>query len=538
MKVPVTAETNSHKAKNCVTLLDQPAYKPRRLRIVCVGAGFSGLMLAYEAKYNKDFQGFIDLTIYDKNHDVGGTWLVNRYPGVACDVPAHIYTFPFEPNPDWSSFYASGPEIWSFQSKVTHATWDDALGKWGLKIRRDSEEIEDECDVLIDGSGFLNNWHWPDIPGLHDFKGEIVHTADWSPSTDVAGKRVAVIGNGSSGVQVLPHLQKTASQLTTYVRTPTWIFANYASELTKDGKNFFFTEEEKREFRDNPASLWEFRKEIEKSQDNFWNVFFKDTDAQKDALEKAYARMRERLGNDKELCQKLLPDYEYGCRRPTPGDGYLEALRQENARVTFDPIVKITESGIQTTKDHTDFDIIVCATGFDASFRRSWSVRGRNGFKLHDAWDNTPQAYFGVAAANMPNYFIFIGPNSPVGHGSLLDSVFCVAKWILKWCRKIATEDIKSVCVNQQVVDDYNVYLQELLKRMVWTGSCRSWYKNRKKDGPVTAVYGGSRHHFREILETFRTEDFDIEYRSVNRFRFMGNGRTLKESTGEYHALN
>ncbi|KAH7168408.1 NADP-dependent oxidoreductase domain-containing protein, partial [Fusarium sp. MPI-SDFR-AT-0072] len=507
MRIQATAGTNSHNARNWVPLLDEPAYKPRNIRIVCVGAGFSGLMLAYEAKYNESLQGFIDLTIYDKNHDVGGTWLVNRYPGVACDVPAHIYTFPFEPNPEWSSFYASGPEIWAyikrtsdkyglaenvrFQSKVTEAIWNEAAGKWNLKISQDGEEKEDECDILIDGSGFLKN-----------------------PSIDVAGKKVAVIGNGSSGVQVLPHLQKNAAQLTTYVRTPTWIFANYASELTRDGTNFAFTEEEKKKFRENPASLWKFRKEIENSQDNFWNVFFKDTAAQKAALENAYSRMQERLGNDKELCEKLIPDYEYGCRRPTPGDGYLEALRQENTRVTFDPIVQITESGIQTTQDHTDFDIIVCATGFDASFRRSWTVQGRNGYQLHEAWRESPEAYFGVAAANMPNYFIFIGPNSPVGHGSLLD-----------------------ICVKQQALDDYNVYLQELLKRMVWTGSCRSWYKNRKKDGHVTAVYGGSRHHFREILESFRTEDFDIEYRSVNRFRFMGSGRTLRESRGEYYVL-
>ncbi|KAF5651837.1 hypothetical protein F25303_3879 [Fusarium sp. NRRL 25303] len=481
MRVQATAENNAHNARNWVPLLDEPAYKPRNIRIVCVGAGFSGLMLAYEAKYNESLQGFIDLTIYDKNHDVGGTWLVNRYPGVACDVPAHIYTFPFEPNPDWTSFYASGPEIWAyikrtsdkyglaetvrFESKVTDATWNESAGKWNLKLFQDGEEKEDECDVLIDGSGFLKN-----------------------PSINVADKKVAVIGNGSSGVQVLPHLQKTAAQLTTYVRTPTWIFANYASELTKDGTNFAFTEDEKREFRENPASLWKFRKEIENSQDNFWNVFFKETSAQKAALENAYNRMRERLGNDKELCEKLIPDYEYGCRRPTPGDDYLEALRQDNTRVTFNPIVQITESGIQTTQDYTDFDIIVCATGFDASFRRSWTVQGRNGYQLHEAWGESPEAYFGVAAANMPNYFIFIGPNSPVGHGSLLDSVFCVAKWILKWCRKIATEDIKSVCVKQQALDDYNVYLQELLKRMVWTGSCRSWYKNRKKEGHVTAV--------------------------------------------------
>ncbi|KAF5645085.1 sterigmatocystin biosynthesis monooxygenase stcW [Fusarium sp. NRRL 52700] len=215
-------------------------------------------MLAYEAKYNEKLQGFIDLTIYEKNHDVGGTWIAID---ILCDVPAHINNSPFEPNPDWSSFYASGPKVWAY-------------------IKRTSDKLT--------RSNGLSNWHWPDIPGLHDFKGQFVHTADWNPSLNVTGKKVAVIGNGSSGVQVLPHLQKTAIQLTTYVRTPTWIFANYASDRTKDGKNLAFTEEEKKKFRENPASLWKFRKEIEGSQGNFWKVFFKDTAAEKAALKNAY----------------------------------------------------------------------------------------------------------------------------------------------------------------------------------------------------------------------------------------------------------
>ncbi|KAK4868954.1 hypothetical protein LT330_006563 [Penicillium expansum] len=493
-------------AKTWVPLLQEPAYKPRRIRIVCAGAGYSGLMTAYEVKYNKALEGFIDLTIYDKNEDIGGTWLENRYPGVACDVPAHIYTFPFEPNPDWSTFYASGPEIWSYikrtsdkyglaehvqlQSKVVQATWNEPSSKWRLKIRQDSEEKEDECDILIDGSGFLNNWNWPSIEGLHDFKGELVHTANWNPSIDVTGKKIAVIGNGASAIQVLPQLQKTAAQLTNYIRTPTWIFSNHAAELTKDGTNFAFTEEEKKEFRDNPASLVELRKEIERSEDNFFNVFFKDSAAQKAAFAQAHASMQERLGKDQELCDKLVPHYELGCRRATPGDGYLEALREKNARVNVNTIVQITESGIQTTHEHTKFDIIVCATGFDGSFRPSWTVQGRNGHQLNLAWSDSPEAYFGIAAANTPNYFIFNGPNSP-----------------------------------------------EFLKRMVWSGSCRSWYKNGKSDGRVTALFAGSRLQFREftseILESFRTEDFDIEYGSVNRFRFMGDGRTLGEAGGE-----
>ncbi|KUM56765.1 hypothetical protein ACN42_g10429 [Penicillium freii] len=234
-----------------------------------------------------------------------------------------------------------------------------------------------------------------------------------NPSIDVAGKKVAVIGDGASAIQLLPQLQKTAAQLTNYIRSPTWIFANHAAELTKDGTNFAFIEEEKKGFCDNPVSLFKLRKDIERSEDNFFNVFFKGSAVQKAALAQAHVSMRERLGNDQELCDKLIPHYELGCRRATPGDGYLEALREKNAKVNVNPIVQITESGIQTTHEHTEFDIIVCATGFDVSFRPSWTVQGRNGYQLNLAWSDSPEAYFGITAPNTPNYFIYNGPNSP-----------------------------------------------------------------------------------------------------------------------------
>ena len=168
----VPNDTIAHKkSKNWVPIKEDPTYKPRQIRIVCVGAGYSGLMLAHQVQYNEDFQGFVDLTIYEKNDDIGGTWLENRYPGVACDVPAHIYTFPFEPNPDWSTFYASGSEIWAYmkrttdkykldrhvqlRSKLLESAWDEGSGKWLLKIDQDGQIKEDECDVLINASGFL-----------------------------------------------------------------------------------------------------------------------------------------------------------------------------------------------------------------------------------------------------------------------------------------------------------------------------------------------------------------------------------------------
>ncbi|KAI9155624.1 FAD-binding monooxygenase moxY [Paramyrothecium foliicola] len=495
-------------------------------------------------------EGFVDLAIYDKNSDIGGTWLENRYPGVACDVPAHIYTFPFEPNPDWSSFYAEGPEIWAymkrttekykldehvqFNSRVKSTVWDDAKGKWILEIEQGGSIIRDEADVLINGSGILNKWRWPSIQGLDAFKGTKVHSASWDESLDWTGKKVAVIGNGSSALQILPKMQPKAAKLVNYIRSATWISANYSAELTPEGKNFKYTEEQKEEFRRNPRKLHELRREIEHHFNQFFYTILVDSPQQKAAMVAYRALMEERLNYDPELCSKLIPEWKVGCRRLSPGEGYLEALQKPNVRAEFTPIERITEHGIKTAEGIEEFDIIVCATGFDVSFTPSWNLVGKNGVKLSEQWREDPAAYFGVCAPNMPNYFIFNGPNCPVGHGSFLSVMDWTADYILRWCKKIAVEDIKAVQVNQKATDDYNTYTQEFMKRTAWASGCRSWYKNGKTGGKVTATYAGSVLHYKEILETFRTEDFEYEFNSSNRFNFMGNGLTAREEKGEH----
>ncbi|KAH7021896.1 hypothetical protein EDB80DRAFT_744547 [Ilyonectria destructans] len=534
---------------NWVPIVESPVYKPRKLRLICVGAGYSGLMLAYKWKHQIPMEDFVDLAIYEKNSDVGGTWLENRYPGVACDVPAHIYTFSFEPNPDWSSLYASGQEIWEyikrttkkynldervqFNSKVVSSIWDDQIGKWKVKVNQNGTIIKDEADVLVNGSGFLNKWRWPDISGLKSFKGKLVHSASWDSSLDWIGKRVALIGNGSSAIQILPQLQPKASRVTNYIRTPNWISSNFSADLTPEGKNFQYTEEEKKEFRENPEKLFQLRKMIEHNFNQFFYAMLADSPQQK-VISKEYKKnMEARLNHDPELCAKLIPDWRVGCRRLTPGEGYLEALQTSNVAIEFAKIEGVTEKGVKTANGMEEVDIIVCATGFDVSFTPQWELVGKGGIRLADQWQGEPEAYFGICAPNMPNYFIFSGPNSPVGHGSLLSVMDWSADYILRWCRKIATEDIKSAVVGEVATADYNTYTQEFLKRTVWASGCRSWYKGNNGEGKVTAMYAGSILHYKEILESFRTEDFTFEYNSPNRFKFWGNGLTIREEKGE-----
>lgn len=261
----------------------QWAFKPRKLRIVCIGAGLSGLILSYKLKHEQPLD-FVDFRIYEKNHEVGGTWLENVYPGVGCDIPAHSYVFPFEPNPSWSKCYVGGAEIQEyilntvekyglkepiqFDTRLISSVWNEDTGKWSLQLEKgDGDVIHDEANIFINASGILNKRQMPDIKGLDSFKGKVLHTAGWDTSYEWEGKRIGVIGNGSSGIQVVPALQAKAGKLINYIRNPTWILVNLCPDITKDGMgtNFEYTEEEKEMYRDDPKAFLEHRKRVETS---------------------------------------------------------------------------------------------------------------------------------------------------------------------------------------------------------------------------------------------------------------------------------
>ncbi|KAL4767501.1 hypothetical protein BDW60DRAFT_147723 [Aspergillus nidulans var. acristatus] len=533
------------------------AFTPRRLRVVCVGAGFSGLIMAYKLKHERPLS-FVDFTIYEKNPEVGGTWYENVYPGVGCDIPIHSYIFYFNPNPDWSQCYAKGPEIQQyildtteryglreriqFKTKVISSIWNEEEGKWDLRLQRGKEVFEDKADVLINGSGVLNNWRFPDIEGIDTFQGKLLHTAKWDPSYDWTGKSIAVIGNGSSGLQVVPALQPKASKIVNYIRHPTWISVNIAGDITKDhkGTNFAYTEEEKKLYRENPEAFLEYRKYVERSVNSVFKIMLSGSEENKFLFNLVSQMMRERLSKNPHLIEKLIPDYEIGCRRLSPGDGYLEAMQANNARFCFDRIVCITPQGIRTvsesgTQSEEEFDLIVCATGFNTSFIPAWTLIGRDGRRLEHEWKDIPTAYFSLCAGGMPNYFVFGGPNAPIGHGSNPLIMAWNADYMLDWIEKIATEDIKSIVVKDSIVHAFNRYAAENLKRCVWSTGCAAWYNKQNcsaEGNTVTALYPGSALHYKEYIKTIRGEHFDIRYNTSNPFRFLGNGELEMERNG------
>ncbi|OAP62890.1 hypothetical protein AYL99_02117 [Fonsecaea erecta] len=534
---------------NWVPLLDTPVLTRRKLKIVCIGAGFSGLTLAHKIQHELKLEDVIDLQIYEKNADVGGTWYENTYPGAACDIPAHAYTFLFEPNPDWSQFYPAQPEIHAYikatvakynldkyvslKSKILETIWDDEAGRWKIKFDANGVVREDTADILVNGSGFLNKWKWPAIPGLHDFKGKLVHSANWDKDYSWEGKKVAVIGNGSSGIQIVPAMQPKVSKLVTYIRNPSWISINFCADKTIDGKNFSYTEEQRKEFRENPESHFTLRKELEASVNGFFFGMKTGHPFQQGLEAACKAQMGAILKDHPEMADKLIPSFHPGCRRLTPGDGYLEALQQPNASINWSPITRITAKGIETAEGgEEEFDMIVCATGFDTSFVPSWKLVGLNGATLDERWKTDPEAFFAVQVDTMPNYYMFNGPNCPISHGSVLTEISWTCDYILRWAEKIATQDIKSITPKAEAVADFNTYSQEFLKSMVWADNCRSWYKNGKESGTVTGTYAGTILHFKDCLESLGGEHFDVVWRSKNRFRWLGNGQSKWDKDG------
>ncbi|KAL3462604.1 hypothetical protein BJX64DRAFT_258672 [Aspergillus heterothallicus] len=241
--------------------------------------------------------------------------------------------------------------------------------------------------------------------------------------------------------------------------------------------------------------------------------------------------MRARLARNPALIPKLVPEYEIGCRRLSPGDGYLEAMQCENARFEFNPVTRVTERGIVTESgEEEEFDLIVTATGFDTTYIPVWELIGRNGRRLdddNDEWRRKPEAYFSLCAAGVPNYFFFGGPNAPVAHGAVPAMLAWSADYMLDWVEKIAREDIKSVVVKDSVVRDYNRYAAENLRRCVWSKGCTAWYSKKNAPGEsntVTALYPGSGLQYKEYIKTIRGEHFDIRHNTSNPFRYLGNG--------------
>ncbi|KAL3462618.1 hypothetical protein BJX64DRAFT_276962 [Aspergillus heterothallicus] len=543
--------------------LNQPIHTERHVRIICIGAGASGLLFAY--KLQRSFKNF-SLIIYEKNPEIAGTWFENRYPGCACDVPSHNYTWSFEPKTDWSGTYASSREIFAYfdafaakyglrqycrvNHQVVHAAWSADPARYqhggGYEVRvqdlESGREFVDSCDVLINAGGILNSWRWPAIPGIEQFRGTLVHTANWDDGIDLRGKHVGLIGNGSSGIQVLPAILPEVSKVTTFIREPTWV------SPVKGLEQHIFTDEEKRTFATNSAHLTEYRRGIESGMNGQWAIFLRHTEGQRSTREYMTQQMKEKLRNPA-LEEVLIPEWSVGCRRITPGVGYLESLGHAKTQVVYGNIDAVSERGcICDDGKEYPVDVLICATGFDTSFRPRFPIIGPSGNNLQDDWQREPQSYLGIAAAGIPNYLTFLGPNSPVGNGPVLSAIEAQADYMMKLIDRYQTTNIKTFAPRADAVREFIEFKDQLMQRTVWADGCRSWYK-ADVDGPVTGLWPGSTLHYIEAMSEVRMDDWEVEYKG-NRFAWLGNGYSQTEidetadwayyirdrDDGEYHS--
>lgn len=535
-------------------ILEQPYGSLTPLRIIHIGAGASGICFSkfYEDKL---MSSNVSLQLYEKNHDVGGTWLENRYPGCACDIPSACYQFTWARNPNWSQYYSESPEIWKYfkdiadrlglnkyiklRHEVVKAEWKDDAGQWEITIRNldDGSEFVDTCHVLVNGNGILNNWKWPEIKNLHSFEGVLEHSARYTEGRDLTDKRVAVVGIGSSGIQIISKIAPQVKQLYTWIKTPTWITAGFAQKFAgENGANFAYSATQKKEFEKNPELFMKYSKMIESELNQRFKFILKNTDEAKGAKDFAVSEMGTKLGGNQTLMDAIIPkDFGVGCRRPTPGNGFLEALNRENVRVFTNGLMReVTPKGfIDADGNEVEVDIIICATGFNTSWVPRFPVIGENGTTVTELWKDRPvPSYLSIAVPHIPNYFMMGGPYGPLGHGSFLPIIETLANNIIQVVKKMQSDRIKKVVPRAEVARQFTDHADLFLKRTAWTDACSSWFKQGKIHGPLP-MFPGSRLTYLELLGAPRFEDYHITYKnSKNMFEFLGNGFQVREFDG------
>ncbi len=479
------------------------------VRVAIVGAGFAGLGLAIRLRQ----RGSSDFVVFERGDDVGGTWHDNTYPGCRCDVPSHLYSFSFAPNPRWSQSFSPQPEIEDYLRRVARehgvmphvrlrhellsAEWDEAAAVWRIQTSGGSWT----ADVLAPAVGALSEPATPKLPGLDTFEGTVFHSARWNHDHDLTGERVAVIGTGASAIQIVPQIQPKVARLEVFQRTAPWVLPRRERE---------FSAIEKRVFTALPAVQKLVRAGIYWGRELYVLGFTSHPKLMEVAERIALRHLAEQVP-DPQLRAKLTPGFRIGCKRILLANDYYPALAADNTDVVTDPIQEVTRNGIVTSDGSLhEVDTIILATGFQVSAPPvATRITGAGGRTLAQTWSTGMAAYLGTTVAGFPNMFFLVGPNTGLGHSSMVFMIESQVAYILDALRLLDATGCRAVDVRPDVQESYNTALQQRLQGTVWNnGGCVSWYLD--SSGRNTTLWPEFTWRYRWATRKFDSDSYVV----------------------------
>lgn len=480
----------------------------RGLRFIIIGAGMSGILAAIKLEQ----AGHHDFVIYEKADRLGGTWRENRYPGIACDVPSHLYSYSFALNPEWSQRFAPGSEIQAYfedvakrfgverrivyGTEITSCVYGDD-GRWHTEA---SDGTRDVGDFVIAATGVLHHPNIPDLPGLDTFEGEAFHSARWRDDLELSGKRLGLVGTGSSAIQITSAVVDQVESFTLFQRTAQWVTPI---------DNPAFSDDEKAEFRVNEQAMQAIRDEVSHMFiDGFANIL---VDAESPVLQVMHDMCEHNLRDhvqDPELLEKLTPTYRAGCKRLIMSPDFYTAIQKPNARVVTERIERVEPTGVRTADGELhELDVLVLATGFRVDrFVRPMHVVGRGGVPLDQVWERGPTAYMAISVPEMPNFFMLNGPNGPVGNFSLIAVAELQCDYFLQLVEEVRAGRCREVCVSQDAMHAFDEARKKAAETTIWNSGCKSWYLD---DAGLPTAWPWTYDRFREEMAAPRLEDYD-----------------------------
>ena len=477
------------------------------MRFAVIGAGMSGVLCAIVLRE----AGFDDFAIYEKAERLGGTWRENRYPGIACDVPSHLYSYSFEPNPDWSHVFSPGDEIQAYFERVAREHDVSAAIRFGQEITRCTHRdgrwqletaagLRDEVDFVIAATGVLHHPNLPEIPGLDEFAGALFHSSRWDHDVPLDGQRVGVIGTGSTGVQITSALVGRAAKLSLFQRTAQWIMPQ---------ANPAYSAEDRDRFRDDPSVMRQMRDEMSRTfAENFSNAVIDAESPQMKMIEEFCRQNLEQSVTDPLLLEKLRPDYRAACKRLVVSPDFYQAIQKPNAELVTGPIERIEAGGVRTADGRLhELDVLALATGFRADrFMRPMELLGRGGRSLEQAWAERPSAYLSISIPGFPNFFMLNGPNGPVGNFSLIEVAELQLGYILQLVEEVRSGRCGEISAEEAATRKFDADRTEAAKKTVWATGCRSWYLD---DRGIPAAWPWTFDRFRDEMKAPQLDAYE-----------------------------